>query len=400
MRRFFENFLHLLLTGIIVGLLLGQVGRIEVIFSSIHLYIFEPLIVLHLFICLGMWGTYPIINFSKKFPYVILFFVYCFVTYLLRWQLYNTLENAIGILYFIRIISLFLFCVYFKKAIEILPLHHFLLKWGLRIFIILILIMSFGQYFLYQDLRNLYYQGWDPHLNRMFGLYFDPPLLGAILGLSLLHLLYHLKDYKYRYVTYCITLLLVVGSLLTFSRGGYVALMTVILIYFFKSKMLRIGLVSIGICLFIYFGMTVQHNNESINLLRISTIQSRLEDYQEGIRVWNTSQIIGIGYNRIGAEKHIQGDTTTTLTNNARASFHSSFIIILVTTGIMGLVWCCLLLYRISKTTKFVSIIIMYVSVYSLFDNIMLHSMVILYVFMIVLSEQKRIILDSHNIDV
>ena len=51
------------------------------------------------------------------------------------------------------------------------------------------ILFGYIQYLFYPDLRNLYYAGWDPHLYRMFGTFFDPNFMGAIIVLFILFVL-------------------------------------------------------------------------------------------------------------------------------------------------------------------------------------------------------------------
>ena len=64
------------------------------------------------------------------------------------------------------------------------------LKLFLIIPISLFLISGYIQFFLYQNLRNLYYLGWDEHLYRLFSTFLDPNFAGTFFVLTFIYLLY------------------------------------------------------------------------------------------------------------------------------------------------------------------------------------------------------------------
>src|SRR5690606_35834701 len=46
-----------------------------------------------------------------------------------------------------------------------------------------VVFLGFIQYFFYNDLRNLYYLGWDDHLYRMFSTFLDPNFVGLFFAM-------------------------------------------------------------------------------------------------------------------------------------------------------------------------------------------------------------------------
>jgi hypothetical protein len=54
---------------------------------------------------------------------------------------------------------------------------------------IVVLLIGYLQYFFYQNLKNLFYLGWDNHLYRMFSSFFDPNFVGAFFVLYFIFLI-------------------------------------------------------------------------------------------------------------------------------------------------------------------------------------------------------------------
>ncbi|MDO8497916.1 MAG: O-antigen ligase family protein, partial [bacterium] len=133
----------------------------------------------------------------------------------------------------------------------------------------------------------------------------------------------------------------------------------------------------VGFCI-VVFTLLPKPYGESVNLGRLFSIQSRLSDYNEGIRIWKASPLIGIGYNRI---RYVKEKTPEAFeANHAGASFHSSFLIILVTGGVIGLVLFLGMLYKIWGIDEFTKVAVVFISIISLTDNVLLHPF-ILYMF-------------------
>lgn len=115
---------------------------------------------------------------------------------------------------------------------------------------------------------------------------------------------------------------------------------------------------------------------EGVNLLRTSTIESRLTDYDQGLKLWQKNPVFGVGYNRIRYLKPAIGEELRG-ESHAGASFHSSYLIILVTAGVVGLGAFAYWLWTIAKISNFTIISAIFLGVYSLFDNILLHPFIL-----------------------
>jgi hypothetical protein len=226
----------------------------------------------------------------------------------------------------------------------------------------------------------------------LFGLFFDPPIAGAIYGILFIIIFFYPHIFKYRWVYYSLLITLFIGIVLTFSRGTYLGLIAVSAFYLFKKKLYKVFFAII--CIFVLFLLVIpKQQGESMNLLRTFTIGARLEDYQEAIRIWQKQPIMGIGYNHIRYEKEQKTDSKNVESvSHAGASFHSSFLILLVTGGMIGLGVGIVMLWMLGKTSEVSSYIIVLVSVMSLTDNVFLHPFV-LFLMLICIS------LRSHNVN-
>lgn len=223
------------------------------------------------------------------------------------------------------------------------------------------------------DLRNLLYQGWDPHLYRSFGTFLEPVIFGTVLGLGIIYS--YLSKVQYlKPIQTGLLALSIIPFLLTYARSVYAATVLTLISYFSRA---RLG-VAIGVITFLALAIFFlpKPSGEGVKLTRTSTITARLADYDEGVRLWKTSPLFGVGYNRVQFLKETK--TSTMGVNRGQSSFQSSFLTMLVGGGIIGLLLSILSLKELLNLSYVGKYQLLFASVVSLFDNVLLHPFVLL----------------------
>ncbi len=335
-----------------------MLGRISFFGQQINGYGYEFVMLVILFFLVIKYRLKPLINAYKKNKYIFCFFTFILISFFFQIGKYSLLENSVSFLYQIRFIFYFIFFFYIKDLIP---------KKVINFFIIITAIVSLAQYFLYSDLRNLIYAGWDPHLYRMFGTYLDTYVAVSIYGLIFFCLLFQKRTLFNKVLLICYLIFII----MTFSRLGYLAFF--VTLFFIYVKELKKFLLIVGIALLVLF-LIPKPQGEGVNLTRFFSVSSRIVDYQTAVKVWEKSPLIGIGYNRI---RYIKKD----LISHSGASFHSSFMIILATTGIIGLCLFLLSLYKMVNYSLFSPFFLCFISLISLGDNSFLHPFVLFLMF-------------------
>ena len=319
---------------------------------------------------------------------------------------YKILDNIVALLYTLRLSAYFIYLIiiknYFKKNKDAKHAWNV----GIVFFLALTIVFSFVQYFLYPNIGNLAYLGWDPHLYRMVGLFFEPQLAVAIYGLLFLYIHYlnsfarnqkiflppsnYLPNlYKVGIDMLHVAAKILVTSLkfipavlfimifLTVSRGGIIAfIITLLFVFRKKIKAILLGLFIIAVI----FIDVPKPQSEGLNIFRTSSIQTRLIDYQKAFKIWQKSPVLGIGYNHIRFEKDKLEEKPLTEKYNpshASSSFHSSFLIILVTSGVIGLAIYLWVLWSLAKMSDFSLYATVFLSLASIFDNVLLHPFIL-----------------------
>ncbi len=360
--------------------LLGQLGRLSLNQQEINLYIYE--------IPYFAWLGYQLIKRRGSYrpkKAVVIFLGVLLITFLLGILRVSVYANVVSSLYLLRLSG---YIIGFDILIESLKKKKISSKL-LHLFLIVIGAVGVCQYFLYSNLRNLKYLGWDPHQSRVFGQFFDTSVAGAIYGLILIFILFDQKLFS-RFVkglyVICYTLL----GLFTYSRGYLASLLASAIGYSLVVKKNLLLLILVAEIIVLFFAVAPTPFGEGVRLMRTSTIESRIIDYQKGLDLFQKNSALGIGYNRIRYFKPVDADRLSGL-SHAGSSFHSSFLIILVTTGVVGLIAFLMWLGSMREYGQFAMISGMFLGVYSLFDNILLHPFILfLWPFLIGLTTSRK----------
>ena len=380
-------FFNLLFYILFLFFSLGQLGRISFFAQQINIYLYEGCVLLALLVLLGKYRLKPVRNSLKKFPVIYIFFFFLLVSFLLGLTIYSPLENFIGILYFFRLALYFLYFFYLSYHLTKYPDFEKKLRKIFIFFVVLTLIISFMQYLFYPNLRNLIYAGWDPHLYRLFGTFFDTSISGAIYGLIFLTLFLKGNTFsKNKWFLFCLETFYLIFVVLSFSRSLYLAFIICIVLHAVVQRWYK-RLLIIFVSFVILLAIVPKPFGEGVNLRRTFSIQSRISDYQNALKIWSKSPIFGIGYNRIRYAKvklNIIEAVGSDMTHSG-ASFHSSFLIILVSAGVIDLIVFILVLAKLASLSEFARFLLLFLSLLSLSDNIILHPF-ILFLFFTLLS--------------
>ena len=342
--------------------LLGQLGRVSYNQQEVNIYLYE--------IPFFLWIVFTLFKQRSKHKIpkaVIIFITVLFTTFLLGIANISANQNFVSLMYLVR---LSLYLVGFSLTIDYFA-KQLIHSTYLKIFLALMGTVGIIQYFFYSNLRNLQYLGWDPHQNRVFGQFLDTSVAGAVYGLILIFTLLNQRLFpKTEKILLAMTYAAL--GLFTYSRGFLASILTSIIGFNIVVKKNWLILILVVEIVVMFVALAPTPFGEGVNLFRTSTIESRIADYDQGIKLWQKNPNLGIGYNRIRYFKPVVGEELRGK-SHAGASYHSSFLIILVTSGVIGLGTFVYWLWTISKISNFALVSAIFLGAYSLFDNILLH---------------------------
>lgn len=373
-----------LLYLVFILLSFGQLQRVSFAGGQINIYLHE--IVMGLVVLTGIRGIKEI---GRTGKIIFIFLGLLLISYINNFWKFSLVENLVGFFYFARL------ALYFGFFIVILVQGNRkdIIR-AIGIFGWLVIIFSFFQYFLYPDLRNLYYLGWDPHLYRVFGPFFDPTVAGIIFVILAFgpHSVPRndgdfVRGKEIEMLKLVKSFALVILILLTYSRITYFVFI-VGAIYYFKNIISYKKIVfAIGAFLLLIL-ILPRPSGQGVRLERTFSIESRIVDMRQGIELWKKNPLIGVGYNRIRFFKNTSPDS------HAASAFSSSVVTLLAAAGLIGLIAGIGVIVGMWKSTdKLGKTLIIVVSAASFLDNIFLNNFVLL----LILSLLAGLSLPSHK---
>lgn len=358
----------------------GQLQRISFFDQRLNIYLHEVVMGV---VLIGGFGVVRGIREIREIgKYITIFLGILLLTLINNFWKFGALENSIGFLYLARLAIYFgFFFVLLGRGNKGDKGNMGDVKNAIGFFGWLTIFFSFLQYFLYPDLRNLYYLGWDPHHYRVFGLFFDTTVAGVIYSIlffwdlpagrqGLGEMRPSLAKASAGKRIKIVSLVLLI--LLTYSRITYFVFI-IGMIYFFKDiisyKKIAIILVSFLALLFVL----PRPGGAGVQLERIFSIESRVKDQKEGLEIWSKNPLLGVGFNRIRSLKKAPVES------HSGAGFSSSLVTLLAASGILGVLGVLGVVGGLwVKVDKLGKTLIIVVSMASFFDNIFLNNFVLL----------------------
>ncbi len=259
----------------------------------------------------------------------------------LRWL--KTNEFITSIMYLIR--WLLFASVYF--AIKDTRLH-FKKKILIKLLVLIglvVLILGLTQFFFYSNLISLYKFGWDKHIYRIFSVFLDPNFAGTFFVLYLLFIgskafdSLKIKKYKLVFLYSTIASISLVAIYMTYSRSALFMLLVSSTIFLFLIRMKKLILPIIAITILYVYIVSPNFYIENTNLFRVNSSKERIKSAQIVIQVIEKNPVFGVGFNayRYALIKYNFRTPKTLYPSHADAGTDNSFLFILATSGIVGL---------------------------------------------------------------
>lgn len=302
-------------------------------------------------------------------------FIFAF-TWVFAFGIFKLSESLTGLLYLLRIISYYSFalCVnYIAKGRRTRKLILIALLTSISIF----MLYGFYQYIFFYDLRDLFYSGWDDHYFRFTSTLLDPGYAVVVLIAGLIILL-KTEIKAHATLKYILLALYMLAIILTFSRAGYITLLFA-LIYTYKryyKKIILVALVILSIILIV-----PKPRSSGVELLRTFSIVSRINNYSETVGIFSSNPLFGVGFNNI-CEYRLKYLNTNNIVSHSCSGSDSSLLLLLATSGVVGLMTFLYGIYKGYRTTAndhygdLLSIIFIVVLVSSFFNNSLFYNFI------------------------
>lgn len=328
---------------LVLSLALGEVIRIPLDFLGLKFAVFSPTdFIALILICLGIFSSGKKFFRGKLALPIFIFAGVALLSLLVNTKSLQPSEFIVSLLYLLRWLTFA--GVYFIVRDFNFKTKKTFLSW-LVVSSFVIILLGFVQYFLYPDLRNLYYSGWDEHLYRLFSTFLDPNFAGAFLVLGFILSLGLNRNLWF------VSILTFVAILLTYSRSAFLmfaASICVFLLLIGKKKLL------VGILLLLVVGIILIPKNlksEGVNLLRTASITARQEEAKKALLIVRENPIFGVGFNAYRWAQIRYGLIQKTDIHSG-AGTDNSFLFVLATTGVIGFCAFIYLWYKILQQAR------------------------------------------------
>ncbi|MCL4397571.1 O-antigen ligase family protein [Patescibacteria group bacterium] len=205
-----------------------------------------------------------------------------------------------------------------------------LIKKGLIAGVLIVALAGIAQYLLMPDTTFLAAQNWDEHYFRLISTFLDPGFTGIILTLGL----FSIFNFKFKILNKFSILqfsIIYTALLLTYSRASYLAYLVGFGIIAWYKKSLKIILVA-TIVLLIAIPLLPKSLGEGTKLGRENSAIARINNWKQAVMIWEKTPILGRGFD---AYRYVTNASTQ---SHAGAGADSSILLVLATTGIVGLI--------------------------------------------------------------
>jgi len=221
-----------------------------------------------------------------------------------------------------------------------------------RLFWIGAIVIGLGvvQFYLIPDISQWSTEGgWDPHTGRLLGTWLDPNFMAGFLGFFLPLVIakwYDNEDKKKKFFLAVLALVTCGALFLTFSRSGYLASAIGLFVFFIfkdpKVILLGIVLVAIGIGTNERAQKRITELTGTVAAIALNetdevdpTASLRIVSWSKSLELWKKYPVRGIGYNTYRYRAAKEGIVDESYFSAGGSD--SSFLTVLVTTGVLGL---------------------------------------------------------------
>lgn len=313
-----------------ISILLGQLGRIQLT-PTIALYIHDIVISLYILVRLPFfWKNRNKIASLNLLKPLVVIGVICCISLLVNMYRYATADLLVGIAYFVRF---FIYAIlYVLIRMDTKPTRYWM-KWIFSLGVAFA-VLGLLQLVIYPDLRNLSYDGWDPHYYRLFSTLLDPNFMGIVLLVAFLSGTYLVKKWKESVLIMVGLAVIFIAFIFTYSRSSYLAAIVACIAYIILTKKWKAIIVLVVFCVLLLWLPAI--GGESTQLFRQVTALARISNWQEGMQYFYQSPVIGFGFNMVKALPHNAPTLQSGVLARSTGGYDNSIVFIFVTTGIVG----------------------------------------------------------------
>ncbi len=218
--------------------------------------------------------------------------------------------------------------------------------WGIILSALVLAILGFFQLAIFPDFAFMVKYGWDPHQGRLLSTWFDPNFIAGFFAIALAFIsakiLYCNKKNKNFWLMMGLGGIIYLAAILTYSRSGYIALLTVFIVICFlrfSPRFLAYGIV-LALATLLIFPRSYQRMMDASTV--DATTQMRIESWDDTREIIKSHSLFGVGFNTL------QWQWSEKKPDHAQSGCDSSLLTLWATTGIFGLLSFLWILWTIA----------------------------------------------------
>jgi O-antigen ligase len=193
----------------------------------------------------------------------------------------------------------------------------------------------------------------------MFSSFLDPNFAGAFFVLFFIFsLVLGLKHFRKKEnfksgIIFLIAITDFIAVYLTYSRSALIMLIVTVVTYLIVQRQKRLIVAAIIGLIAIIFFLPKSFTTEGTNLLRTASGVARIESLQTGVKIFQQSPILGVGFDAYRYAQHKVGlNSLYWQVIHSGAGTDNGFLFILATAGIVGLAAFLYILFSIFSLAK------------------------------------------------
>jgi len=281
------------------------------------------------------------IYFPKAFFYLGIFLIIALISLLNASRFLSSIELTVSSMYLFRFVEYISLALLIANLFDKKSLENVI---NLLIFSSLALaFLGFVQYIVIPDFGHIAEEGgWDPHQYRVLSTFFDPNFLGLYFSFASLLVLVKLLsgqakirqlEGKLYFVSF---LVLTLALILTYSRSSYLAFLTGFgLLGLLRWRWLLVLFPIVGIVVTLFFPRVLDRFSEGVGVG--TSGEARLVEWQNALQVAKNNLVVGVGFNTYRYAQQEYGFKTQEAGGHSASGTDSSLLLVLATTGVLGL---------------------------------------------------------------
>ena len=331
---------------IFVFLPFGQLAKLPLGVVGVSVYLHDFLLLI-LWLWLIVFKRDQVFK-DKLFKRGLLFVIVAFLSWLVAYFSYGK-ASLFNLGYLVRVVLLsgvyFVLPFFDKSKDQILKLVRLSIFW--------LILFGWVQYLFFPDLTMLKYLGWDDHYFRMTGSLLDPNFFGLMVVLGFGLELWQGKSFLKK-------MLYLISLGLTYSRSSWLSFVLMVVCWgvnllFSKTALksfgqrvkqnLKKGFKAAGVFVWLSLALVVffllpRPEGEGGDLARTASVISRYRSWDQAVEIFTERPLLGVGFNNYRLAQKDKGYLSQAdwQTNHAGAGADNSYLFVLATTGVLGLI--------------------------------------------------------------